>query len=102
MSTGELALILASYVMAWVKENKPCSLKVVALGRVASTLPGQHSRASPKSTAVSGRALPGWLRNRRTGELTNLATIQGFKLACPSIYIICDLLEHVKGLVLQN
>lgn len=76
------------------------SLKVLVLGRVTCTLPGQHSRAGPKNTTVSGRARPGWLRNRRAGGLTNSVTVQGFELAHPSI--VCELLEHVKGLVLQN
>lgn len=101
MSMGELALTLASYVMAWVKQNWLCPLKVVALRRVARTLPGQHSRASPKSTTVSGRARPGWLGNRRTGELTNSDTIQSFELAYPGQHLH-HLLEHVKGQVLQN
>lgn len=87
--------------MAWVKENYPCSSKVVVLGIIACTLPGQRSRASPEDTAVSGRARPGWLR-KRTGGLTCSATIQGIELAQPSIGVTCELLECEKGLALQK
>ena len=38
--------------------------------------------------------------------MTNSATIhpqmQGFELACPNIYPLYELLEHMKGPVLQN
>ncbi|KAL6040919.1 hypothetical protein STEG23_037895 [Scotinomys teguina] len=39
----------------------------------------------------------GWLTNSATTQVQNL----GYELAHHNIYLICDLLEHVKGLVLQ-
>jgi hypothetical protein len=51
-------------------------------------------------------SLPRWHRYRRAGRLINSATtqakIQGFKLAHPNIYPICELLKPMKGTVLQN
>ena len=48
---------------------------------------------------------PWWRGHGRAGKLTNSATtqvlIQAFELAHPNIYPISELLEHVKGLVLQ-
>ena len=48
---------------------------------------------------------PWWCGCRRAGRLTNSATIQaqiqGFELAHPNIYPIYELLECMKGLVLQ-
>ena len=37
-----------------------------------------------------------------TSSATTQAQIQGFELAHPNIYLIYELLEHVKGLTLQN
>ena len=37
-----------------------------------------------------------------TSSATTQAQIQGFELAHPNIYPICELLEHMKGLDLQN
>jgi hypothetical protein len=51
-------------------------------------------------------SLPWWCGYRRAVGLTNLATtqaqIQSFELAHPNIYLIYELLEHMKGLVLQK
>jgi hypothetical protein len=48
---------------------------------------------------------PWWHGHRRAGWLTNSAAtkaqIQGFKLSHPNIYPIDELLDHVKGSVLQ-
>ena len=48
---------------------------------------------------------PWWCGCRRAGRLTNSATtqaqIQGFELAHPNIYPIYELLECMKGPVLQ-
>jgi hypothetical protein len=46
----------------------------------------------------------GWPSWNRSGELILIAAtevqIQGFELGHPKIYIICELLGHVKGLIL--
>ena len=36
-----------------------------------------------------------------TNSVTTQTQIQGFELAYPNIYFICELLEYVKGPVLQ-
>jgi hypothetical protein len=43
---------------------------------------------------------PWWCRGRRSGGLTN-SQIQGFELAHHNIYLIYELLKHVKGEILQ-
>ena len=49
--------------------------------------------------------LPWWYESRRAGGLTTSAItqaqIQGFELVHPNIYLIYELLEHVKRLALQ-
>jgi len=57
-------------------------------------LPGQSKRANPDG-AGSGE-LAGWLT-----QPPPKIQILGFELAHPSIYPICELLEHMKGQVLQ-
>lgn len=48
---------------------------------------------------------PWWCECRRAGRLTNSASnqaqIQGYDLAHPKIYLIRELLEHMKGSVLK-
>lgn len=47
-----------------------------------------------------------WVQERWKPRLTNTATtpayIQGFELVHCYVYLICELLEHMKGLVLQK
>lgn len=76
------------------QESWPSPLLAVTLGELVGGV--------PERSPWRGWCRRGWCRRAR--RLTNSAAtqtqIQGSELAHPNVYSTCELLEHVKGLVL--
>jgi hypothetical protein len=75
------------------------SLEGMRAGELSLALAGCSIQWASQAVLES---LPRWYRYWKVGRLTNSATTQGFDLVHPNIYPIYELLEHVKGPVLQT
>lgn len=89
-STPHLGNTIELALVAWVRNSLS-----PGVGSWSHPLPGQSRRAGLGSMGTG--ELAGWLTN----SVNTKAQIQDFKLSHPNIYPIDELLDHMKGSVLQ-